>query len=53
MSTKPTYDEVVAAYDALVAEKERYRTALEQISYVEEINPSAYKIALDALRRTR
>jgi len=28
MSTKPTYDEVLAAYDQLVAEKERYRAAL-------------------------
>ena len=28
MSAKPTYDEVVAAYNQLVGEKERYRTAL-------------------------
>lgn len=29
MGTKPTYDEVVAAYDNLVKEKERYRVALK------------------------
>lgn len=31
MTGKPTYDGVVAAYSKLVSEKERYRTALEEI----------------------
>lgn len=52
MTTKPTYDEVVAAYDSLVMEKERLRAALNEIA---EMGPhtvahSAQTVARLALR---
>jgi hypothetical protein len=50
VTTAPTYAELSAAYGKLVAEKERYRLALEKIRWMEGINPLAYKTALDALK---
>jgi hypothetical protein len=50
MTTKPTYEELTATYNALVREKEQYRTALEKIRWLEGVNPRAYKIALGALK---
>ena len=32
MTEKPTYDEITAAYDKLVSEKERYRRWLQRIA---------------------
>ena len=53
MTEKPTYAEIVAAYDRLVLEKEQYRTALEKIRFVEGVPRSIERIALDALRIER
>lgn len=52
MGVKPTYDEVAAAYDKLVAEKERYRLALEKIATVDYRGnrPHEQVIAFEALR---
>ena len=49
MTEKPTYAEIVAAYDRLVLEKEQYRTALEKIRFVEGVPRSIERIALDLL----
>ena len=49
VTEKPTYAEIVAAYDRLVLEKEQYRTALEKIRFVEGVPRSIERIALDAL----